>query len=331
MGATRASVAAVRATDLVKRWSNGTVVGPLTFEAPAGVVGFLGPNGSGKTTTLRMLLGLVRPTSGSLSVLGSDLVNLGEVLPAVGAVVEGPALYAHLSGRANLRVHATLVGLDHGAVDDALERVGLAERADHRVSTYSLGMRQRLALALALLARPRLLVLDEPTNGLDPQAVTHLRQLLRQLAGEGTTVLLSSHQLVEVEQLCDHVVLLHRGRVVHDGGLSALLAAQPSPTRLLTASDGEALALRAHLARLGVVADVDGCWLEVRAGCGYDAAQLNTIAVQAGYAVHGLVRTSATLEDAFLALTTSPDAPARSPGEPSRPELVPVAPSGAVQ
>ncbi len=191
----------------------------LDLEVPeGGVFGFLGPNGSGKTTTIRCLLGLARPTAGSCRLLGVPApAQVGKVIRRVGAIVETPALFPTMSGRRNLRLLARTVGIGPRAVDLALERVGLAERGDDLVRTYSLGMRQRRGLAQALLKDPELLILDEPANGLDPAGIKEIRELLRSFGAEGRTVFVSSHVLVEIEHTCDRVAILSRGRCVAAG------------------------------------------------------------------------------------------------------------------
>ncbi|WP_344301074.1 ABC transporter ATP-binding protein, partial [Sinomonas flava] len=215
---------AIRARGLTKRFGHHTAVDRLDLEVPRGAVfGFLGPNGSGKTTTIRMLLGLVSPTGGRAEVLGEDMPQGSRaVLPRVGALVEGPAFYPFLSGEANLarldvadprslpRTRAARIG-------QALGRVGLSHAARKRVHAYSLGMKQRLGLAAALLAPRDLLVLDEPTNGLDPQGTREVRGLIRSLAEDGTTVFISSHLLAEVEQICSHAAVLRAGKLVAQG------------------------------------------------------------------------------------------------------------------
>lgn len=196
---------ALETTGLTKRYGDLVAVDDVDLAVPAGgVYGFLGPNGAGKTTTLRMILGLVRPTWGSVS-RGSG---------AVGALIEGPAFYPHLSGRDNLRSLAARARVPASRIPEVLEIVDLSDRARDRYSTYSLGMKQRLGLAAALLKRPTLLVLDEPTNGLDPSGITAMRTTIRQLADDGCTVLLSSHLLAEVRQVCDTVGVIHQGRLL---------------------------------------------------------------------------------------------------------------------
>ncbi len=198
-----------------------------------GVFGFLGPNGAGKTTTIRCLLGLVRPGGGRLRVLGADSpATLAEVMRRVGSIVETPALFPGFSGRRNLRLLGRLYGLGLGRVDEVLGVVGLAERADDLVRHYSLGMKQRLGIGAALLKDPELLILDEPANGLDPAGIKEVRDLLRRLGGEGRTVFVSSHLLSEVQQTCDRVAILARGRTVAVGPVGEVLA-RGRPTTLV--------------------------------------------------------------------------------------------------
>ncbi|HXM57148.1 MAG TPA: ABC transporter ATP-binding protein, partial [Candidatus Dormibacteraeota bacterium] len=209
--------AALTTHRLSKTYGSRQAVCDLDLEVRHGeVFGFLGPNGAGKTTTIRMALGLIRPTAGSVELLGRDVRrHRAEVLPRVGALVETPALYGYLSGRDNLRAFAYMLGgVPGGRLDEVLDVVGLADRQRDRVRSYSLGMKQRLGVATALLNDPDLLILDEPANGLDPAGIVEMRDLLRRLAGEGKTVFISSHVLAEVQQICDRVAIVDRGRLV---------------------------------------------------------------------------------------------------------------------
>jgi ABC-2 type transport system ATP-binding protein len=199
----------------------------VALAIPAGsVCGFVGPNGAGKTTTIRMLLGLVRPTAGSGTILGGSLFEPATYLHKVGALIEAPAFYPQLSGRENLKVLARLGQLPLAAVDPVLERSGLLARAGDRYRSYSLGMKQRLGIAAAMLADPELLILDEPTNGLDPAGIVEMRGLIKSFASDGITVLVSSHLISEIEQICDYVVMIRAGRLVHQGSVAELRATQ---------------------------------------------------------------------------------------------------------
>jgi ABC-2 type transport system ATP-binding protein len=217
----------IRTYDLTKRFKNVTAVDGVNFEVQQGeVFGFLGPNGAGKTTTISMLLGLVRPTAGSAEVWGHDIRrDLNTALRRVGAIVETPAFYPYLSGIDNLRIFARILGGDaETRIPALLEQVRLKGRGQDKVGTYSLGMRQRLGLASALLGNPELLILDEPTNGLDPAGMQEMRVLIRRLAEDGgKTIFLSSHLLHEVEQVCDRVLILNRGQIIAQGRVDDLL------------------------------------------------------------------------------------------------------------
>ena len=228
---------------LTKRYGRVLAVDQLSLQVPRGhVFGLLGPNGAGKTTFMGMLLGLVRPTSGSFSLLGANGVSM-DALRRIGAIVETPAFYPYLSGRRNLAYFQGVMGRkDPGELDTLLERVGLADRAGDAFKTYSLGMKQRLGLAYALLGDPELLLLDEPTNGMDPAGMAEVRDLIRSLGSEGRTVLISSHLLNEVEQVCDSVAIISKGRLVVQGDVADLLHPQEQ-VRLRTTDDAKALAI----------------------------------------------------------------------------------------
>ena len=230
---------------LTKRYGRVLAVDQLSLQVPRGhVFGLLGPNGAGKTTFMGMLLGLVRPTSGSFSLLGANGVSM-DALRRIGAIVETPAFYPYLSGRRNLAYFQGVMGRkDPRELDTLLERVGLADRANDAFKTYSLGMKQRLGLAYALLGDPELLLLDEPTNGMDPAGMAEVRDLIRSLGSEGRTVLISSHLLNEVEQVCDSVAIISKGRLVVQGDVADLLHPQEQ-VRLRTTDDAKALAILA--------------------------------------------------------------------------------------
>jgi ABC-2 type transport system ATP-binding protein len=298
---------AISSTGLTKRFGALNAVDGIDLEVPTGsVYGFLGPNGSGKTTTIRILLGLVFPTAGSHTLLGADFAASGaHALQRVGALVEGPAFHPYLSGRANL---IRLDAADRAAeartarrrADAALERVGLAAAAGKRYRNYSLGMRQRLGIAAALL-RPRdLLVLDEPTNGLDPQGTREVRSLVSELAGEGVTVFVSSHLLSEVEQVCTDIGVMSAGRLVWQGALADLRAQQEPRVRVET--DQVAAAARV-LADLGLTDPQPGPGA-VTALLG-DAVPERVVAalVAAGVGVRGFAVQRPSLEEQFVGLT----------------------------
>ena len=297
---------AIRTQGLTKYFGRFEAVSDLSLDVREGdVYGFLGANGSGKTTTVRMLLGLVLATSGEIEVLGRPMPRSGrEVLPHVGSMIEGPAAYAHLSGRANLTLFDAMAPRSRRTgrkdrVEETLDRVGLGGVDERPVKNYSLGMRQRLGLAAALLRRPRLLVLDEPTNGLDPQGIRDIRALLLELNADGTTIFVSSHLLTEIEQLCTRVGVLDRGRMVVQEQLAVLRA----PTGRILLGTPEPGAALAHLGRLGrSVEQHDDRRLAVRAP---DAAQLNAELVRAGIGVDELSVERRSLEDVVLAATSA--------------------------
>jgi ABC-2 type transport system ATP-binding protein len=298
---------AVRTSGLTKRFGSQTVVDAIDLAVPTGAVyGFLGPNGSGKTTTIRMLLGLVAPSAGGVELFGTPMpTGAARVLPVVGALVEGPAFHPYLSGRRNLlRLDAADRAADGKTagrrVADALDRVGLLAAADKRYRAYSLGMRQRLAIAAALLTPKELLVLDEPTNGLDPQGTREVRQLVASLAGDGTTVLVSSHLLSEVEQMCSHVGVMHVGRLVAQGSSAELRDRGAAEATVET--DEPAQAARV-MTELGLI-DVRTARIAATGVLG-DVAPEKVVAacVHAGVPVVGFRVGRPTLEDVFVSLT----------------------------
>ena len=288
--------------ELTKRYGTNLAVDGLSFRAqPGRVLGFLGPNGAGKTTTLRMLLGLTLPTSGSASVEGRPYQQLEDPITIVGAVLEGPQFHPGRTGRNHLRVLALAAGLSRSRVEEVLRLVELDEAGGRRVKTYSLGMRQRLSLAGALLGDPRGLVLDEPANGLDPQGIRWLRDFLRAQAADGRTVLVSSHVLAEMAQTVDEVVVISRGRLVARGSLDELTAGAEAPVWVRTP---EPERLRAALtAQNGVSAEpAEGGagWLSVR---GASLETVGTTAAENGLPVFELYRPRQSLESVFLELT----------------------------
>ena len=275
--------------------------------------GFLGPNGAGKTTTIRMALGLILPTAGEVEVLGERVApGAPPPLDRVGALVEEPAFWRFLSGRRNLEYLARAGGSGAdtrarlGRVDDVLARVGLTEAADKRVKAYSQGMRQRLGIALALLGRPELLMLDEPTNGLDPTGMREVRGLLRELANGGTTVFVSSHLLSEVEAVCDRVGVMARGRLVAEGEPGTLRGAA---VRHRLEVDDPARAMRILRTMTGVTAELVSGGVRVRAEDGATPADVNDALVRDGIRVSALVPERDTLEDVFFTLVEGADVP----------------------
>jgi ABC-2 type transport system ATP-binding protein len=278
----------------------------LDLAVPSGgVFGFLGPNGAGKTTTIRCVLGLVKPSRGRCRLLGADpRSDLAGVIGRVGSIVETPVFFPGMSGRKNLRLLARLQGIGSRAVDASLERVGLAGRAGDRVKTYSLGMKQRLGIAAALLKYPEVLILDEPANGLDPAGIKEVRELLRSLGAEGRTVFVSSHILSEVRQTCDRVAILARGRCVAVGAVDDVLR---GGGRLIVGLD-DLEAGREALAGAGIPAALADGRLYVDLPPG-DAARVSRVLADRGLYLSELRREEADLETVFLELTADPEAP----------------------
>jgi ABC-2 type transport system ATP-binding protein len=292
---------------LTKRYGGRTAVDNLDLELPAGVVaGFVGPNGAGKTTTMAMLLGLVRPTAGTGTVLGSSMNHPADYLPRVGALIETPAFYPSLSGAENLRMFATVAGQSTASIPALLDTVGLSGRGDDRYRSYSLGMKQRLGIAAALLGDPELLILDEPANGLDPQGVREMRSLVGDLAGTGRTVLVSSHDLSELEQVCDWLVLIDAGRSLYQGPTRDLLDGVTAGLALVPERPEDQQLLRDLLMARGhdverrderLLVGVDGSDVNAL------AASVNQAAFDAGIVLVELNPLRTTLEDRYLAMT----------------------------
>jgi ABC-2 type transport system ATP-binding protein len=289
----------IQVEHLTKRYRNATAVDDLSFSIPRGrITGFLGPNGAGKTTTLRVLLGLTLPTSGRATVAGRRYRELAAPLQTVGAVLEASNYHPARSGRNHLRVLATAAGIAGSRVDEVLGEVELSDAARRRVGSYSLGMRQRLSVAAALLGEPELLVLDEPANGLDPEGIRWLRNFLRSYAADGGTVFVSSHVLAEISQLADEVLIIHRGKLVAQQPVAELIARAAGATRVRSPRADDLLA---RLRDAGIEAEV--------AGDGVLAVQappetVGDLAAEAGIPVHELVVDSGSLEEAFLELTS---------------------------
>ncbi len=305
-------LAPVRARGLVKRYKEVLAVDHVDLNVETGdVYGFLGPNGAGKTTTLRMALGLIMPTAGKVELFGRDPMREGaRALEGVAGFVEAPRFYPYLPARKNLEMLAALDGDGASSrIDEVLEIVELAPRAKHKVGGFSHGMRQRLGIAAALLRRPRLLILDEPATGLDPAGMRDMRTLIRRLADDGITVLLSSHQLPEVQELCDRVAIVDSGRVVYEGALSELRRQGGAGYRMRTTDERRALEIAR--AQPGIEAAAPG-----EQGLGFQAEEAGvgelTLALgRAGVGILALTPELATLEDLFFRLT-DPGADAES-------------------
>jgi ABC-2 type transport system ATP-binding protein len=319
-GASPAGAPPVRARGLVKRYKEVLAVDHVDLEVRVGdVYGFLGPNGAGKTTTLRMALGLIVPTEGTVELFGRNPMRAGaRALEGVAGFVEAPRFYPYLSARKNLELLAALDG-DGAAerIDGVLESVELTPRAGHRVGGYSHGMRQRLGIAAALLRDPRLLILDEPATGLDPAGMRDMRVLIRRLADDGITVLLSSHQLPEVQELCDRVAIVDKGRVVYEGALADLRRQGGAGYRLRTTDDAAALAVARRQPGIEHAASGEG-------GIAFQAeeravGELSLALGAAGVGVLALTPELATLEDLFFRLTGELDAPVGDGTEPPPP------------
>lgn len=319
----------IEVSGLTKRYAEVTAVEGLSFSVEPGVVtGFLGPNGAGKTTTMRMILGLVAPTEGTATIGGRRYAELRRPSETVGAVLDASAFHPNQSARGHLRIYAAMGGYPDSRVEELLEQLELREAAHRRTREFSTGMRQRLSLATALLGDPRVLLLDEPSNGLDPDGIAWLRRFLRSFADEGRTVLVSSHVLSEVQQIVDDVVVIRRGRLVAAGPLaelerstrSAVLVRSPDAERLTAA-----LRAGAHGAAVSVEAARDG-WLRVR---GVDSSQLADEAAAAGVRVHELVTENASLEELFFQLTSDDPPRPQGPQEAAGPEPAGTGPAAA--
>jgi ABC-2 type transport system ATP-binding protein len=300
-------VLAVDAVDVTKRYGDLTAVDAITLQVAEGeVYGVLGPNGAGKTTFLRMLFGLIRPDAGTIKVFGQTWETAAtRALDGVSGFIESPKFYPYLSGCKNLAGLARLDGgCAPGKIDEVLEIVDLADRADDKVGGYSFGMRQRLGVAASLLRDPRLLVLDEPANGLDPAGMRDMRALIKRLASSGLTVLLSSHDMLEVEEICDNVTIMRTGAVVYHGEISELRERAPQQGhRVTTDDDDRARELASQHTRLQVSTALDGA-LVVEGSQREVDAYVKTL-VGAGLALRGLELTEAPLEALFFMLTES--------------------------
>ena len=293
----------VATTELTRRFGSITALDRLTVELPAsGVIGLVGPNGSGKSTLIRILLGLIRPTTGSATVLGSSISSPRDYASRVGVLIESPAFLPGLSARSNLVSLARLRHLPLERVDAVLAQVGLMGRDREPVKRFSLGMKQRLGIAAALLSDPELLILDEPTNGLDPAGIVEIRELLRDLGRNGRTVIVSSHQLSEIEAVCDHVVVIRFGELIFSGPMADMLARTREHIDIAAEHPADMAHLEAALVADGwSVTAVDDV-LRV-AAVASRAADLNRAAMAAGVTLSRLIVAQDNLEEIFLAMT----------------------------
>jgi ABC-2 type transport system ATP-binding protein len=291
---------------LTKHYKQRAAVEDLSISVPAGVVaGFVGPNGAGKTTTISMMLGLISPTAGSARVLGESIEEPSAYLREVGALIERPAFYPGLSGEENLRVLSTVGGYDHARIGGLLDQAGLAGRGGDRFGTYSLGMKQRLGIAAAMLGDPALLVLDEPTNGLDPEGIHEMRQLIRQLADEGRTIFLSSHVLAELEQVCDWFVIIDHGKLMFQGTAAELMDGAATSVVFATEQRQDTDRLRKLIADRGHKVQLDDCSLAVSVERGDPralAAEISRAAMAEGVVLVELRVERMNLEERYLAM-----------------------------
>ena len=296
---------ALDVADLSKKYGDRMALSHANFEVPMGsICGFVGPNGSGKTTTIRMLLGLITPSTGGGHVLGESITQPENYLPKVGAMIEGPAFYPALTGKQNLAVLAKLGGFSTDQIQKLLELVDLGDRGDSKFKTYSLGMKQRLGIAAALLPNPKLLVLDEPTNGLDPAGIHEVRTLLRKLADNGTTVFVSSHLLSEIEMISDYLVMLRQGKVIFSGKTSDLLAAQKPLILAKPENQNDLVKLNQIAQGLGLDSKIKEDLVEASADANF-AAKLNKAAFDAGITLTSLTSIRPTLEETFFEMTVN--------------------------
>ena len=294
---------AISVRDLSKKYGDRMAVSHINFDVPLGAVcGFVGPNGSGKTTTMRMLLGLISHTGGNGQVLGASIDEPEKYLSQVGAMIEGPAFYPALTGGENLKVLATLGGFPINRVQTLLNQVGLGDRAKSKYKTYSLGMKQRLGIAAALLPNPKLLMLDEPTNGLDPEGIQEVRALLRSLADNGTTVFVSSHLLSELEIISDYLVMLRKGEVVFAGKIEELLLAQQHVIIAKGQNQVDLEKILSIATSMGHSATIRNNEVHVHADADW-ASTLNRAAFDAGITLAQLSPQIPNLEETFFEMT----------------------------
>jgi ABC-2 type transport system ATP-binding protein len=296
-------VSAISVKGLSKSYGDLVAVKNATFEVPLGTIcGFVGPNGSGKTTTIRMLLSLIDPTSGSGEILDQPISHPERYLSKVGAMIEGPAFYPALTGSENLRVLATLGGYPHDRVPELIDLVGLSGRGDDKYKTYSLGMKQRLGIAAALLPEPKLLILDEPTNGLDPAGIQEIRDLLSKLAKTGVTVFVSSHLLSEIEMIAEYLVMLRKGEVIFFGKTSELLHRSRPTIVAKCANVSDLSKLKSLVSAAGHPAILEDSELRIEADENWSAV-LNKLAFDNGIILSQITPVRATLEETFFEMT----------------------------
>ncbi len=315
---------------LVKRYGQLTAVAGVDLTVnPGDVYGYLGPNGAGKTTSLRMMLGLIRPDEGSVRLFGADPQLTVEALDGVAGFVEAPTFYPYMTGRRNLELLAAYDGADaRDRIDAALRTVELERRGGDRVGGYSHGMRQRLGIAAALLRDPKLLLLDEPATGLDPAGMRDMRLLIRRLAEEGMTVLLSSHLLGEVEEVCNRVAIVRSGRIVYEGTIDALSRGSGTTYRLVTTDNSRALLVCEAQAGIGPASVEHGRILFTAEESG--VGELSRALIEAGVLIHELAPQTVTLEDLFFELTEGAEPEPASPPSPAAPAPpAPVEPAAA--
>jgi ABC-type multidrug transport system ATPase subunit len=296
----------LRANNLTKQYGKRAAVNNLDLEVNRGeIMGFLGPNGAGKTTTIRMALGLIKPTAGRIEVLGQDIAShAARILPRVGALVETPALYLYMSGRNNLRAVASVLGgVPASRIDAVLDMVGLRARQKDRVRTYSLGMKQRLGVAMALLQDPDLLILDEPANGLDPAGIVEMRDLMHRLTSEGKTVFISSHLLTEVQQICTRVAIINLGKLVKVSTIEELIGGHGEFVVTVERTQ-DALAL-VKAQPWGKDARLDHHGALITTAPGKHGRDLNLFLVNAGFVPETITQSTQDLEQVFLELTNS--------------------------
>jgi ABC-2 type transport system ATP-binding protein len=289
------------ATSLTKIIGDKTIVDNVSFELQRGeIFGFLGPNGAGKTTTIRMLVGLIKPTSGHVTICGFDQrTQFEDAMRCVGCIVENPDLYRFMTGRENLEHFARMLRVPRSEIERVADLVSLAHRLEQRVGTYSLGMRQRLGIAQALLGDPKVLILDEPANGLDPAGIREIRELLRRLAGERQmSIFISSHLLAEIELTCDRVAIIHKGRILREGSVRELISSRREME--LRVDDVARAAAIATARNLTYRTDTDRIWIAIEEA---DAPPLIASIVEAGINVFHAQRRTQSLEEMFLEAT----------------------------